>query len=81
MKKLMYKTMAAFYANKDGLVTIEWVGIAAVVVVAGIVISGAIMQGTASAGANVVSDVNGSSGLVPTAADYQALVTPPAAGG
>jgi hypothetical protein len=39
--------------NEEGLVTIEWVGIAAVVVLAGVVISATVMKATASTAASV----------------------------
>lgn len=45
MKHLFAKTMAAYLSDEEGLVTIEWVGIAAVVVVAGILITSFIMGG------------------------------------
>jgi Flp pilus assembly pilin Flp len=66
MIKLSQKLLAAFVADEKGLVTIEWVGIAAVVVVAGIVITTFIMQGASDLGGdiggtldNVGSDVSG----------------------
>jgi len=45
MKKLM-----GFIKKDDGLVAIEWVGIAAVMLVAAIAIAGAVMQGVFTAG-------------------------------
>ena len=46
--------MVKFVKKDDGLVTIEWVGIAAVMVLAAIAITAFIMQGT-DAAANTVS--------------------------
>ena len=43
-----------FFRSDDGLVTIEWVGIAAVMVLAAIAITAFIMQGT-DAAANTIS--------------------------
>ncbi len=48
MKKFM-----GFVKKEDGLVAIEWVGIAAVVLVAGITIAGALMTGANTAGTSV----------------------------
>lgn len=45
MKKLM-----GFIKKDDGLVAIEWVGIAAVMLVAAIAIAGVVMQNTLGAG-------------------------------
>jgi hypothetical protein len=42
-----------YISNEQGLVTIEWVGIAAVVVLAGVVISATVMHSTASTAGNV----------------------------
>jgi hypothetical protein len=39
--------------NEEGLVTIEWVGIAAVVVLAAVVITSAVMHQTAATASNV----------------------------
>lgn len=50
MKKLM-----GFVKKDDGLVAIEWVGIAAVVLIAGIVIAGAVMTGANNAGNSVAN--------------------------
>ncbi len=47
--------MIKFVKKDDGLVTIEWVGIAAVMVLAAIAISAFIMQGT-DAAAKTVND-------------------------
>ncbi len=47
--------MKKFLKNEDGLVTIEWVGIAAVMVLAAIAITGFVMQGTDVA-ANGITD-------------------------
>ncbi len=54
MKKLM-KSFAHYIRKEEGLVTIEWVGIAAVVVLAAIVISAGIMQGATDLGTDVIS--------------------------
>ena len=42
-----------YIQNEDGLVTLEWVGIAAVVVIAGIVITGFVMGGADIAAGDV----------------------------
>lgn len=47
------KKILGFVKREDGLVAIEWVGIAAVVLVAGITIAGALMTGANTAGQNV----------------------------
>ena len=64
--------MKKFIQNDDGLVTIEWVGIAAVMVLAAIAITAFVMQGADAAGNDVVTGLNG----VTTAA-----ATAPAPGG
>lgn len=48
MKKLM-----GFIKKDDGLVAIEWVGIAAVMLVAAIAIAGTVMSGALTAGTTV----------------------------
>jgi hypothetical protein len=48
------KNFIKYVRNKDGLVTIEWVGIAAVVVLAAIVITAAIMHQTQALGGSVM---------------------------
>lgn len=59
------------FLKKDaGLVAIEWVGIAAVVLIAGIVIAGAVMTGANTAGNSVA---NGTQGLASDAADAPGL--------
>jgi Flp pilus assembly pilin Flp len=45
--------MKKFLRNEDGLVTIEWVGIAAVMVLAAIAITGFVMNGADIAGGSV----------------------------
>lgn len=50
MKKLM-----GFIRNDEGLVAIEWVGIAAVMLVAAIAIAGAVMTGAFNAGSTLAS--------------------------
>ena len=67
MKNLFAKLMANYLADEKGLVTIEWVGIAAVVVVAGILISAGIMGAADTAGQGVYDDLNGTSGVAATA--------------
>ena len=47
-----------FVKNEDGLVTIEWVGIAAVMVLAAIAITGFVMQGADVAGNSVNTGLN-----------------------
>lgn len=54
--------------NEDGLVTIEWVGIAAVVVIAGILITTFVMNGADIA----ANDVNGAAQTVAAGAQAQA---------
>ncbi|WP_290496096.1 hypothetical protein [Hyphomonas sp. UBA4494] len=53
MKKLM-----GFVKKDDGLVAIEWVGIAAVMLVAAIAIAGAVMTGAFNAGTTVAEGAN-----------------------
>jgi|GEM_PF-2924957 len=69
MNKLIAKAQA-YLSNEDGLVTIEWVGIAAVVVVAGIVITTFIMQSASDLG----GDVGGTLGAV--GADVSGVTIP-----
>ena len=45
--------MVKFVKKNDGLVTIEWVGVAAVMVIAGLAIMAYIMQGADGAGGRV----------------------------
>lgn len=52
MKKLM-----GFIKKDDGLVAIEWVGIAAVMLVAAIAIAGAVMTGAFNAGETLATGV------------------------
>ena len=59
MKNIFAKLMASYLSDEKGLVTIEWVGIAAVVVVAGIVITSAIMTSTDSLGGDVAGALDG----------------------
>ena len=47
-----------YIKNEDGLVTIEWVGIAAVVVIAGIVITTFVMQGASDLGGDIGGTLN-----------------------
>lgn len=54
MKKVLMK--------EDGLVTIEWVGIAAVMVLAAIAITGFVMQGADGAGGDVTTGLGNISG-------------------
>ena len=58
MKNLICKALASFWAREEGLVTIEWVGISAVVVVAAIVITAAIMQSVGSFAGTVVTNID-----------------------
>ena len=58
MKKLIYKALASYWSNKDGLVTIEWVGISAVVVVAAILITAAIMESVDGFAGAVISNID-----------------------
>ncbi|MDP3738240.1 MAG: hypothetical protein Q8R02_12670 [Hyphomonadaceae bacterium] len=50
--------MKKFVHSEDGLVTIEWVGIAAVMVLAAIAITGFVMQGADVAGKSVKDGLN-----------------------
>jgi hypothetical protein len=50
--------MKKFLRNEEGLVTIEWVGIAAVMVLAAIAITGFVMQGANTAGGYVNTGLN-----------------------
>jgi len=50
--------MVKFLKKEDGLVTIEWVGIAAVMVLAAIAITGFVMQGADVAGNSVKTGLN-----------------------
>lgn len=47
--------MKKFLKNEEGLVTIEWVGIAAVMVLAAIAVTGFIMTGAGDAGESVTA--------------------------
>jgi hypothetical protein len=47
----------AFLKDEEGLVTIEWIGIAAVMLLAGVAIAGFIMQGADVAGGNLADGV------------------------
>jgi Flp pilus assembly pilin Flp len=47
----------AFLKDEDGLVTIEWIGIAAVMILAGVAIAGFIMEGADTAGGNIANGV------------------------
>lgn len=47
----------AFLRNEDGLVTIEWIGIAAVMLIAAVAISGFIMNGADIAGGQIATGV------------------------
>lgn len=47
------ESMKKFLNNEDGLVTIEWVGIAAVMVLAAVAITGFVMNGADVAGKSV----------------------------
>ena len=44
MRKFFIKALASYWADEKGLVTVEWVGITAVVMLAAIMISAAIMN-------------------------------------
>jgi Flp pilus assembly pilin Flp len=52
------ESMKKFLKNEDGLVTIEWVGIAAVMVLAAVAITGFVMQGADVAGNSVRTGLN-----------------------
>ena len=59
-----------FFGRKDGLVTLEWVGIAAVVLLAGIAISFLVMEGADSTGGQVAQAAeNVGSGVVSNTPD------------
>lgn len=47
----------SFLKNEEGLVTIEWIGIAAVCLIAAVAISGFIMEGADGAGGNIATGV------------------------
>ncbi len=49
--------MSKFLKNEDGLVTIEWIGIAAVMVLAAVGVTAFIMTGTGEAGDQLVTGV------------------------
>jgi hypothetical protein len=49
--------MKKFFGRDEGLVTIEWVGIAAVCLIAAIAISGFIMEGADTAGGSIATGV------------------------
>lgn len=49
----MKNLIKRYIKNEDGLVTIEWVGIAAVVVIAGIVITTFVMEGANTTGGKI----------------------------
>ena len=56
MKNLM-NSIRSYWSNDEGLVTIEWVGIAAVVVIAGILIATATMGGAGGLGEQIASNM------------------------
>jgi hypothetical protein len=47
----------AFLKDEEGLVTIEWIGIAAVMILAGVAIAGFVMQGADVAGGSIADGV------------------------
>ena len=51
------KKFIKFVRREDGLVTLEWVGIAAVMVLAGVAITAYVMQGADEAGGDVRTGV------------------------
>jgi hypothetical protein len=51
--------MLKFVKKDDGLVTIEWVGIAAVMVLAAIAVTAFVMQGTSETGQAVRANIDG----------------------
>ena len=71
MENLM-NSIRNYLFNDEGLVTIEWVGIAAVVVIAGILIATATMGGAGTLGEKVATTmeaVDVTTVVAPTAAD------------
>ena len=67
MNKIIAKVMASYLSNEEGLVTIEWVGIAAVVVVAGILISSYIMGAADNLSGDINTSLSNVGGTVQTA--------------
>ena len=57
-KGLIMKNLLKFTQREEGLVTIEWVGIAAVMVLAAIGITAFVMQGADDAGGSVQAGLN-----------------------
>jgi Flp pilus assembly pilin Flp len=58
MKKILKKiAMPRFLRDEEGLVTIEWVGIAAIASVAAIAVSGVVFTQVATKGKNVPSNL------------------------
>jgi hypothetical protein len=59
--------MIKFIKKDDGLVTIEWVGIAAVMVLAAIAVTTFVMNGTTGASNEVENRINAAETMVRTA--------------
>jgi Flp pilus assembly pilin Flp len=57
MKKLM-NTFVKYLKKENGLVTIEWAGIAAVVVLAAVVITASIMHSVSDLGSAVIKNID-----------------------
>jgi Flp pilus assembly pilin Flp len=72
--------MRTFLKNEDGLVTIEWVGIAAVMVLAAVAITGFVMKGadTTSQGIKTgVEKVGTAAAAAPVPGTFGQGATPP----
>jgi len=64
MKRMITKALASYWADEKGLVTVEWIGITAVVVVAAIVISAAILNSAGGFAGAVVGQLDSATSSV-----------------
>ena len=64
MKTIFAKLIARYWADEKGLVTVEWVGITAVVVVAAIMISASILQSADGFAGAVIGQLDASTASV-----------------
>ncbi len=54
----MKNTLVRYLKNEKGLVTIEWVGISAVVVLAAVIITSAVMHSASLLGGAVITNID-----------------------
>ena len=77
MGKFMKNVMAKYLNNEKGLVSIEWVGISAVVILAAVLISSGVMSGSSRLAGQVITNIDTSCTSIGGTA---ATCNPPAAG-